>query len=185
MKTIYISGPITDPATGQPREGWQRDFQEAEEKLRDMGFEVINPIDMAGEADGAWRMLMRGRNLVEIDEGNLHPVPTPRWFYLRVCIATLCQYLTFGNDAKKALQSIEETGTFERKPLAGIYVIGHPNDIQRSYDTMTEINFALSANLPVWSQFYHGYQINNLLRQLTIKPTLAEVQSSRESVKSV
>ncbi len=26
QNTIYISGPITDPHTGQPREGWQEDF---------------------------------------------------------------------------------------------------------------------------------------------------------------
>ena len=30
MKTIYISGPITDQKTGLPREGWQKDFLEAE-----------------------------------------------------------------------------------------------------------------------------------------------------------
>jgi hypothetical protein len=46
-KTIYISGPITDLSTGQPREGWQQDFLDAEEKLRRMGFNVINPVDIA------------------------------------------------------------------------------------------------------------------------------------------
>ena len=50
-KTVYISGSITDPATGQPRDGWQKDFLEAEAKLRAMGFYVINPVDIAREAD--------------------------------------------------------------------------------------------------------------------------------------
>ena len=59
--------------------------------------------------------------------------------------------------------------------LAGIYLIGDPEDIQQSYGTMCEINFALSAGLPVWSQYYHGYAVDNLLRQKTNVPTIAEI----------
>lgn len=55
MKTIYISGPITDLSTGQPREGWQQEFLDAEAKLRRMGFGVINPVDIAREVEEANR----------------------------------------------------------------------------------------------------------------------------------
>ena len=57
MKTIYISGPITDQETGLPREGWQKDFLEAEAKLRRMGFYVMNPVDIAREVEEnfAWK----------------------------------------------------------------------------------------------------------------------------------
>jgi len=51
MKTIYISGPITDLTTGQPREGWQKDFLDAEQHLRNMGFNVLNPVDIAREVE--------------------------------------------------------------------------------------------------------------------------------------
>ena len=63
---------------------------------------------------------------------------------------------------------------FEVRRLIGLYVIGDPENIQQSYGTMCEINFALSADLPVWSQYFNGYQIDNLLRQRTDGPTLAE-----------
>lgn len=41
-KTVYISGSITNPATGQPRDGWQKDFPVANP---DCGFgwgEIVN-----------------------------------------------------------------------------------------------------------------------------------------------
>ncbi|MBO4499183.1 MAG: DUF4406 domain-containing protein [Bacteroidaceae bacterium] len=55
MKTIYISGPITDPATGKPRGGWQKDFLNAEAKLRSMGFRVLNPVDIAQEVEDVFK----------------------------------------------------------------------------------------------------------------------------------
>ena len=52
--TIYISGPISDPTTSQPRTGWQNEFLEAEAKLRRMGFSVMNPVDIAREVEEAF-----------------------------------------------------------------------------------------------------------------------------------
>ena len=140
-QTVYISGPISDPATGQPREGWQRDFTEAEARLKDMGFEVINPTTIAEKTDKIFAHF--------IDE---EPI---RADYLAECIRAL--YVNIKGHR-----------------LHGLYVIGHPDQVQQSYGTMCEINFALSASLPVYSQFYHGYQTDNRLRQITAKPTLAE-----------
>lgn len=53
--TIYISGPISDPTTSQPRTGWQKEFLEAEAKLRRMGFSVMNPVDIARKVEEAFR----------------------------------------------------------------------------------------------------------------------------------
>lgn len=53
--TIYISGPISDPTTSQPRTGWQKEFLEAEAKLRQMGFSVMNPVDIAREVEETFR----------------------------------------------------------------------------------------------------------------------------------
>lgn len=168
-KTIYISGPITDNTTGLPREGWEQDFREAEEKLREMGFEVVSPVDIAKGTEEEWNDFIQ-------DEWNKrnHPMvctdATPRYIYLFHCLQEIMKSVLYGIQ--------KEPNSNESVPLLGIYVIGHPDDIQRSYGTMAEINFALSANLPVFSQYYHGYQIDNLLRQVTTKPTLTEMQKN-------
>ena len=44
-KCVYLSGPISDPATGLPRDGWQCDFLDAEARLRRMGLTVITPVE--------------------------------------------------------------------------------------------------------------------------------------------
>ncbi len=46
-KTIYISGPISDNATGQPRPGWKPEFNEIEKRLLKNGFDVINPVRLS------------------------------------------------------------------------------------------------------------------------------------------
>ena len=46
---IYISGPITDLTTGQPRENWEQLFNDAEKALRALGWKVINPVVLAQE----------------------------------------------------------------------------------------------------------------------------------------
>lgn len=163
MKTIYISGPITDPETGRPREGWQKDFLDAEQKLRRMGFHVINPIQLAKTAETMWK---------RSDVGNFEK-PCPRWFYLNHCLRTLYEI----KEKIEIFGNVLMPGPVTCRQI-GLYVIGHPDDIRRSYGTMTEINFALSADMPVWSQYYHGYQMDNLLRQLTDFPTLAEAQQT-------
>ena len=40
-KTVYISGSITDPQSGKPRDGWQKNFLEAEARLREIGFNFL------------------------------------------------------------------------------------------------------------------------------------------------
>ena len=60
-----------------------------------------------------------------------------------------------------------------KSPPVGLYVIGNPDDIQHSYGTMAEINFALAAGLPVFSEYYQGHRTNNML-QLVGGPTLAD-----------
>lgn len=167
-KTIYISGPITDNRTGLPREGWEKDFRDAEKTLRKMGVEVINPIRIAYAAESDWKETTEVVKRT-FSDANLTrwPQDAPRWVYLKTCINRLSMEL---------LSSVVDWPAKLTPLIAGLYVIGHPDDIQQSFGTMTEINFALSANLPVWSQYYHGYQIDNLLRQITTKPTLAEIQ---------
>ena len=163
-KTVYISGPISKPQTGQPRDGWQKDFLEAEAKLRGMGFNVINPVEIAKEVEKEWNTILSDRwtrrTLAVRSE------QPPRSLYLYGCITELQNGILYGWP--------KEANSNERVTLHGLYVIGDPEQIERSYGTMCEINFALSASIPVYSQFYHGYQIDNRLRQLTAKPTLAE-----------
>ena len=169
-KTVYISGPISDPQTSQPRDGWQKDFLEAEAKLRGMGFNVINPVEIAKEVEKEWNTILSDRwtrrTLAVRSE------QPPRSLYLYGCITELQNGILYGWQ--------KETNSNERVTLHGIYVIGDTDQIEQSYGTMCEINFALSASLPVYSQYYHGYQINNRLRQLTAKPTLAEVANENE-----
>lgn len=172
-KYVYISGPITDSSTGQPRDGWQKDFMEAEAKLRAMGFEVINPVNLAVKADSEWATYTA---MVKATVGNDWPTwPTkpPRWYYLTECIKVL--------SSECFTTHVDISTTPNHNLLSGLYVIGTPERIQRSYGTMCEINFALSASLPVWSQHYHGYQMDNLLRQITDKPTLAEAARDNDN----
>ncbi len=53
--TIYISGPITDPATGAPRKGWKKDFRNAENYLHELCLEAINPVRLAQELETSMR----------------------------------------------------------------------------------------------------------------------------------
>ncbi len=172
-KTIYISGSITDPATGQPRDGWQKDFLEAEARLKDMGFEVINPVELAVKADGDWADYTAIVKARTGDHWPMWPTKPPRWFYLARCLQRINgEFFTLHVDINT---------TPNHNLFAGIYVIGSPEQIQRSYGTMCEINFVLSASLPVWSQYYHGYQMDNQLRQITDLPTLAEAARDNDN----
>lgn len=162
-KLFYISGPITDNATGQPREGWEKDFQDAKDELERMGFETISPVEMTEAIEEDFQKTRKC-----FDECADAPQSVPRWFYIGQCLLSMCimtAATVFGKHEKV------------KNPLSGVYVIGNLSDIQQSYGTMCEINFALSADLPVFSQYHHGYQIDNLLRPVTKKPTLEEVAS--------
>jgi len=161
---IYISGPITDNKTGQPREGWQEDFRAAEEKLRGMGFDVINPIEIADASEKQWKA-ERSKDVL----GCIPEMP-PRWYYLSDCIEHLTNIL------------FTDT-TIDWPTILGLYVIGDLSDISMSYGTMCEINFAMAAGLPVWSQYYDGYQMTNMLMQKCDGPTLAEAAEKLKDTK--
>ena len=133
-KLIYISGPITDNKTGQPREGWEKEFQEAEEYLRGLGFEVISPDTIAKNAEEQWRDVIHAGQTI----------PIPRWYYLYWCIEELKYRIGCGE-------------------ILGLYVIGDLHDIPYSYGTMCEINFALAAGLPVWAKVLSGRRMDNML----------------------
>ena len=83
-KTIYISGPITDLSTGQPRDGWQQDFLDAEAKLRRMGFAVINPVDIAREVEEANRW--QYECTAHACTCNGEPIPPTRADYIMACL---------------------------------------------------------------------------------------------------
>lgn len=48
---IYISGAITDRYTGQPREGWEQDFNLAAERINELGFKVLNPVKISKDLE--------------------------------------------------------------------------------------------------------------------------------------
>ena len=144
MKTIYISGPITDLTTGQPREGWQQDFLDAEAKLRRMGFNVINPVDIAREVEEANRWQYECTSHPCTCNGE--PFPPTRADYIMAC-----------------LQRMKLNHTFDR--LHGVYVIGSDHDpmtkprIYHSDGVLMELHMARVLGTPVFAQFYDGNEI--------------------------
>ena len=130
MKTIYISGPITDLTTGQPREGWQKDFLDAEAKLRRMGFTVINPVDIAREVDDANRW--QYECTAHACTCNGEPTPPSRADYIMAC-----------------LQRMKLNHTFDR--LHGVYIIGKDTRvIVRSHGVQMEVLMAEVLGVPVY-----------------------------------
>ena len=156
---IYISGPITDNKTGLPRNGWENEFRAAEEKLLEMGFSVITPTCFAKGIEKEWDK--------RVADGLAHD-STPRWYYIHRCLDEIAAMLRV-EDMLSPL--IEKLGTFH---LLGLYVIGDMADISMSYGTMCEINFAMAAGLPVWSQYYGGCQMTNMLMQKTYGQSIEE-----------
>lgn len=139
MKTIYISGPITDRATGQPREGWQQDFLDAEQKLRRMGFLVINPVDIAREVDEAnrWQWECTSHPCTCTGE----PIPPRRADYILAC-----------------LQRMKMAHTFDR--LHGVYVIGKVIACQASHGVQLELLMADLLGLPIYADCFDGERVN-------------------------
>ena len=125
---IYISGPITDPATGLPREGWQEAFNAAEHDLWSRGYDVINPVAISKEVQ---------EQLPGVD-------PIPRAAYIYVCLKHLGRAQMDGE-------------------LLGVYIIGDLERARRSHGVMCEVNFALSAGIPVFAQKMVEHQVNNEL----------------------
>jgi hypothetical protein len=150
MKTIYISGPITDPATGQPREGWQQDFADAEERLRRMGFNTINPIEIARETEEEWRQQWS------------FPGDMAKW---NGPIAdAMAKQPTQATYIVACLQVMNTEHLAGR--LHGMYVIGSDHDpyakgrIYHSHGVQMELHMAKVLGIPIFSQFYDGNEID-------------------------
>lgn len=131
MKTIYISGPITDQTTGQPREGWQKDFLDAEQRLRRMGFLVINPVDIAREVEEAnrWQYECTAHPCT----CNGGPLPPTRADYIMA-----------------DLQRMQMAHEFDR--LHGVYVIGDNVECYASRGVQMELSLAEVLDVPVYAE---------------------------------
>ena len=131
MKTIYISGPITDLSTGQPREGWQGGFLDAEAKLRRMGFQVINPVDIAREVEEycMWQWRCMPHSCTSTGE----PFPPARADYIMAC-----------------LQRMQMAHGVDR--LHGVYVIGDNVACYSSHGVQMELRMAEVLGIPVFAE---------------------------------
>ena len=144
MKTIYISGPITDLSTGQPREGWQQDFLDAEAKLRRTGFAVINPVDIAREVEeySMWQWACMPHACTSAGE----PLPPSRADYIMAC-----------------LQRMKLNHSFDR--LHGVYVIGDNVACYTSHGVQMELRMAEVLGIPVYAECCNGSQVDhNIVR---------------------
>ena len=149
-KTIYISGSITDLSTGQPRLGWQQEFNVAEVKLRDMGFNVINPVQIAEEVEKAWREKWSCEEASlngPIRDAILEQGPT-RGTYLAACIQRM------NNEA------------FAHN-LHGVYIVGNARDALMSHGVHMEMLMAEVLGLPVLSDSdLEKIQFANLISEM-------------------
>lgn len=134
-KTVYLSGSITDPVTGQPRDGWQKDFLEAEAKLRAMGFCVINPVDIAREVDDAfkWRFRFYGGPMNSTGE----PLQPKRTDYIMACL--------------QRMQMACEAGM-----LHAVYVIGNSVAARHSHGVGMEMHMAELLDIPIYVDYIEG-----------------------------
>ena len=128
-KTVYISGSITDPATGQPRDGWQKDFLEAEAKLRAMGFYVINPVDISREVDDAfrWRFRFYGGPMNSTGE----PLQPKRTDYIMACL--------------QRMQMAREADA-----LHAVYFVGDIYKARLSHGVGMEMHLAELLDIPIY-----------------------------------
>ena len=158
-KTIYISGPITDLTTGQPREGWQQEFRAAEAKLRRMGFQVINPVDIAREVEAEWQQM--GSLQGDMDKWNgpiadaLREHGPTRGTYIVACLQKM-------NDESLAGR------------LHGVYIIGAHIDVLLSHGVQMELLMAEVLGLPIYAEKCEDRQIDRTLMPVDDGVTIAE-----------
>ena len=138
MKTIYISGPITDLTTGQPRKGWQRDFLDAEAKLRRMGFSVINPVDIAREVEDEYLCNWEYLQLTK------EPKQPSRADYIMACLHRM--KTAHGADM-----------------LHGVYVIGKDTEAMASNGVRMELLMADLLSIPIYAESKENHRVNTLL----------------------
>lgn len=154
MKTIYISGPITDLSTGQPREGWQQDFLDAEAKLRRMGFQVINPVDIAREVEEANRWQWECLPHPCTSTGD--PIPPSRAEYIMACLQRM-----------KMAHSVDR--------LHGVYVIGDDIECQSSHGVRMEVLMAEVLGVPIYSEYYNDLIVDDTLIPIDSRRTIKEL----------
>ena len=130
MKTIYISGSITDPTTGQPRKNWQQAFYEAEKKLINKGFVVVNPAEIA--------------ETVEMRYVKRHPAQQD---YLIECLTQMHYFHLIGH-----LQALYVIGS-KNDPYA-------MQRIYHSHGVQMELHMAKVLGIPVFAEFYDGAEID-------------------------
>ena len=140
MKTIYISGPVTDLETGQPREGWQKDFLDAEAKLRRMGFYVVNPVDIAREVDE--QNMYRWEYIPHPCTSTGEPLPPSRADYIIACLQRMKLNHTFGR-------------------LDGVYVIGDNVKCYLSRGVQMELSLAEVLNVPIYAECRNDCRVDH------------------------
>ena len=139
-KTIYISGPITDQTTGQPRDGWQKDFLDAEARLRRMGFQVINPVDIAREVEE--QHMYRWEYIPQPCSSDGEPLPPSHADYIMAC-----------------LQRMKMNHTFDR--LHGVYVIGDNVACYNSRGVQMELSLAEVLGIPIYAEWCHDGRVDH------------------------
>jgi len=154
QKTIYISGPITDLTTGQPRDGWQQDFLDAEAKLRRMGFAVINPVDIAREVEEAnrWQYECTAHPCT----CNGEPIPPTRADYIMAC-----------------LQRMQMAHSVDR--LHGVYVIGNNVACYTSHGVQMELRMAEVLDIPIFAECRIDCRVDHNIVAITDGGALEEL----------
>ena len=161
MKTIYISGPITDLTTGQPRDGWQQDFLDAEAKLRRMGFQVINPVDIAREVDEEWRKMWSL-------QGDMNKWNGP------IANAFLKQGPTRADYIMACLQRMKMAHSVDR--LHGVYVIGGGHwEVMESHGVQMEMLMADILGLPIYAECHEDLLVDSTLVPMDDDRTIKEL----------
>lgn len=157
MKTVYISGPITDKESGQPRKGWQKDFLDAEARLRRMGFNVINPVDIAKETEDEWRQMwtLQGEAAKwngPIADAMAKQGPT-RATYITACLQTMNTEALAGR-----LDGLYVVGEFgPEETVRG--VLNPASKLLKSHGVHMEILLARVLGIPVFAEYCQGAEI--------------------------
>lgn len=157
MKTIYISGPITDLSTGLPRMDWQQDFVNAESKLSIMGFQSINPVDIAREVEYEHRR-----------KQEYTPFPIAGQSYTGdITLPTRADYIV------ACLKKMNDEALADR--LHGVYVIGSHFNVLVSHGVQMEIMMAEVLGLPIYAEHRDNLRIDRTLMPIEGYGTIEEL----------
>ena len=145
-KTIYISGPITDNATGQPRKYWQEEFVVAEKTLHALGYNVINPVDIAEQTEQEWRELWAAQSWNSKTAMKMPELPT-RATYVTACLEMMNTEALAGR-------------------LHGLWLLGNCHDprhkqyIYHSHGVQMEMHMAKMLGIPMFAAFYDRNEVD-------------------------